>query len=113
MCWYFFGMLGVGMAGVVRWLRGKGLGSAGIISIFFMSLFCREDLLHKHQFFIYINVIKHGVPMRDMHAVNDNAPSQNQFFFIAVTSRKRIFFQTFQGCFYYSACFFWQMVDII
>ena len=40
-----------------------------------MSLFCREDLLHKHQFFIYINVIKHGVPMRDMHAVNDNAPS--------------------------------------
>ena len=78
-----------------------------------MSLFCREDLLHKHQFFICIDVIKHGIPMRDLHAVNNNAPSQNQFFFIAVTPRKGIFFEMFQGCFNYSACFLWQMVDII
>jgi len=78
-----------------------------------MSLFCCEDLVHKHLFFICIDVIKHGVPMRDMHAVNNNAPSQNQLFFIAVTPRKRIFFQTFQGCFYYPACFLWQMVDSI
>jgi len=78
-----------------------------------MSLFCCEDLLHKHQFFIGIDIIKHGVPMRDMHAVNDNAPSQNQFSFISVTPRKGIFFQAFQGGFNYSACFLWKMVDII
>ena len=78
-----------------------------------MRLLCREDLVHKHQFFIGIDVIEHGVPMRDMQAVNNNAPFQNQFFFITVTPRKRIFFQKLQGSFNYPACFLRQMVNII
>ncbi len=43
-----------------------------MISIFFMSLFNRQDLLDNHQFFLFIYLIKNGIPSGNVQPVDDS-----------------------------------------
>ena len=45
--------------------------------------------------------------------INDNSGSQNQFFFISLTTREWIFFKPFQGSFNYPSCLLGQAIDLI
>lgn len=40
-----------------------------------MSLLDREDLLDNNQLFLYIDIIKHGIPSGDVKPVNDRTAS--------------------------------------
>jgi hypothetical protein len=66
-----------------------------------MSLLYGQDLLDNQEFFLFIDLVKRGVTARNMKPVYDNPASQNQFFFITLASRERIFFKPFQGSFDY------------
>jgi len=66
-----------------------------MISVFFMGLFNRQDFLDYHQFFPGINLVKCGVTAGYVKPVYDNPASQDQFFFISLASRERIFFKPF------------------
>jgi hypothetical protein len=53
--------------------RGRAREKCGgsILPIFFMSLFDRQDLLDNHQFFLFIDLIKNGIPWGNVEAVDD------------------------------------------
>jgi hypothetical protein len=78
-----------------------------------MSLLDGKDLLDYNQFFLSINLIKYRVTAGNVKPVDYNPAPQNQFFLIALASRERIFFQSFQGSFDYSPCFIRQAIDLI
>jgi len=59
-----------------------------------MSLPDRKDLLDNNQFLLFIDVIKRGITSGNMKPVDDNPTFQNQFFFIAMNTRERIFFKS-------------------
>ena len=78
-----------------------------------MSLFDWQDLLDDHQFFLVIDLVKHGISPGNVKLVDDNPIFQNKFFFITMTSREGIFFKPFQGSFYDPSCLFRQAIDLI
>ena len=71
------------------------MGDLTIVSIFFMSLFDWQDLLDDHRFFLFIDLVKHGISPGNVKPVDDNPVFQNKFFFITLTSREWIFFKPF------------------
>ena len=77
-----------------------------------MSLFNREDLLDNHQLFLFINLLKNGIPSGDVQPVDDDPAFQDQFLFIPLASRERIFFKPFKGSFDYPARLFRQAIDL-
>ena len=77
-----------------------------------MSLLDRQDFLDDHEFFLFIDIVKHGITSGNMKPVYDNPTLQNQFFFVALSSREWIFFQPFQGSFEYPAGLFGKAVDL-
>ena len=62
-----------------------------------MGLLNWQDLLDNHQFFLFVDIVKCGITAGDVKPVNHNPVSQNQFFFITMSSRERIFFKPLQG----------------
>ncbi len=78
-----------------------------------MSMFDRKDLLYNHQLFLCIDLIENGIPSGDVKPVDDDPASQDQFFFISLASRERVFFKPLQGSFYYPACLYGQAIDLI
>ena len=78
-----------------------------------MSLFDRQDLLDNHQLFLFINLIKNGIPSGNVQPVDDDPAFQDQFLFIPMASRERVFFKPLQGSFDYPACLYGQAIDLI
>jgi len=78
-----------------------------------MSLFDWQDLLDDHQFFLVIDLVKHGISPGNVKPVDDNPIFQNKFFCITMTSREGIFFKPFQGSFYDPSCLLRQAIDLI
>ena len=78
-----------------------------------MSLLDWQDLLDNHQFLLFINIVKCSITTGNVKPVNYNPSSQNQFFFIALSSREGIFFEPFQGSLDYPSCLLRQAVDLV
>ena len=78
-----------------------------------MSLFDRQDLMDNYQFFLFIDLIKNGISSGNMEPVDDYPTFENQFLFISLASRERIFFKPFQCSFDYPACLSRQAIDLI
>ena len=78
-----------------------------------MSLFDRQDLLDNHQLSLFIDLIKNGIPSGNVQPVDDYPAFQDQFLFISLVSRERVFFKPFQSSFDYPACLYVQAIDLI
>ena len=78
-----------------------------------MGLFDRQYLLDNHQLFLFINLIKNGIPSGNVQPVDNYPAFQDQFLFILLASRERVFFKPFQGSFDYPACLYGQAIDLI
>jgi len=84
-----------------------------MVSIFFMSLFDRQDLLDNYQLFLFIDFIENGILSGDVKPVDDYPAFQDKFLFISPASRERVFLKPLQGSFYYPACLYGQAIDLI
>jgi len=78
-----------------------------------MSLFDWQDLLNNHQLFLFINLIENSIPSGYVQPVDDDPAFQDQFLFISLASRERVFFKPFQGSFDDPACLYGQAIDLI
>lgn len=77
-----------------------------------MCLLYSKNILDYDNLIFFINLIKNSIPVGDVETEDYNPSFQNQFFFVAMTPRERVLFQTMQGIFNDSTCFFWQDIDI-
>ena len=64
-----------------------------------MSLFYRQYLLDNHQLFLFINLIKHGIPSGNVQPVDNYPAFQYQFLFIPLASRDTGLLQAASGQF--------------
>jgi len=78
-----------------------------------MSLVDRQDFLNNHQFFFFVDLVKHGITSGNVKPVDDYPAFQDKFLFISLASRERVFLKPLQGSFYYPACLYRQAIDLI
>jgi hypothetical protein len=56
---------------------------------------------------------KNGIASGNVQPVNDDPAFQDEFLFIPLASRERVFFQPLQGRFDDPACFYGEAIDLI
>lgn len=77
-----------------------------------MGLLDRQDLLHNHQFLVFIDLVKCGKTMGNVKPVYHNPSPQDQFLLIPLGSRVGILLQPLQGSPDDPSCFLRQTVDL-
>jgi len=75
-----------------------------------MSLLDGENVLNNDGFFFFVNIIKCGIAMRDIEAIDNDPTFQDQFFLVPMTPGKRIFFETLQRILYDTTGFIRQVI---